>query len=228
MESFNGKNLLLFGDSIMYGSGNGGFGVGEYLVKYLGLKLGKYCVGGARVGYCPDKNWLVEQVRSAVTDKASADIIVFDGFTNDCCKTNGVDCDVPLGEFSADTGCQDIFSVSKSASFSDCFESVAAAFKKYFPSAKYLFVRPHKMGRRGAEEQVLYGERAKAICKKHGIAVADIYEDGGLDTFLPDQRDRHTFDSYNQGRGDCTHPNALCYEERYMPVILSALKNLTE
>lgn len=32
----SGKTVAVFGDSIAYGSGNGGFGVGEYLQKDLG------------------------------------------------------------------------------------------------------------------------------------------------------------------------------------------------
>lgn len=224
MIDLNGKSLLLFGDSIMYGSGNGGFGVGEYLEKYTGVKLKKYCVGGARVGYFPSKNWLIEQVRQAISDGAEADIIVFDGFTNDCCKTDGKHCDVPLGDMPESA--VGIFAAGEEHSFSQCFESVVAAFEKYFPEAESLFVRPHRMGRRGAEEQRLYGERALAICKRHGVAVADIYSESDLDTFLPDMRDRYTSDSYNQGKGDCTHPNAAGYEEKYMPVILSALEKI--
>ena len=37
--SFKNKTVAIFGDSIMYGSGNNGFGVGEYLEKDLGVRL---------------------------------------------------------------------------------------------------------------------------------------------------------------------------------------------
>lgn len=226
MIDFKGKTLLLFGDSIMHGAGNGGYGVGEYLEKELGVVLKKYCVGGARVGYCEGKNWLVEQVKAAIKDGVRADLIIFNGFTNDCWKDDGVNCDVPLGEPLADSEYTDIFSVEKSATFTQCFESIVNAFEKYFGGAPVIFVRPHKMGRRGAEEQKIYGERALEICRQHGIAVADIYEDGAIDTFLPSDRDKYTFDSYGWGRGDCTHPNALCYEQVYIPLILQTIKNL--
>ena len=89
MCDFSGKTLLVLGDSIMYGSGNGGKGVGEYLGERFGFILKKYCVGGARVGYYEGKNWLVEQVRSAILDGISPDYIIFDGFTNDCNMTDG-------------------------------------------------------------------------------------------------------------------------------------------
>lgn len=220
------KNLLIFGDSIMFGSGNGGFGVGEYLEKDLGFKLFKYCVGGARTGYYKGKSWIVEQVRSAVNDGVKPDYIIFNGFTNDCNMTDGKNCDVPLGEIT-DLPPEDIFGISsENTTFSGCFESVVCAFKKYFPQAKLLFVRPHKMGRRGDKVQKEYGERAVQICLKYGVAVADIYKESGLDTFLPEHRDKYTCDSYNWGRGDCTHPNALGYETFYMPLIESALKSL--
>ena len=79
----SGKKVAVFGDSIAYGSGNGGFGVGEYLQKDLGLKPVKYAVGGARVGLRADKNWVVTQVIQAVKDGVLPDYIVIEGFTND-------------------------------------------------------------------------------------------------------------------------------------------------
>ncbi|MDE7330377.1 MAG: SGNH/GDSL hydrolase family protein, partial [Clostridia bacterium] len=119
----------------------------------------------------------------------------------------------------------DIFSLKKeNTTFSNCFENIISAFKKYFPQAKVLFVRPHNMGRRGEEIQKIYGERAVEICKKWGVDVADIYKDSDLNTFLPDHRDLYTADTYNWGRGDSTHPNAKGYREKYMPVIEAAIK----
>lgn len=39
MKNMKNKKVALFGDSIMFGSGNCGFGVGEYLEKDLGVKI---------------------------------------------------------------------------------------------------------------------------------------------------------------------------------------------
>lgn len=227
MNGLKGKTLLVFGDSIMYGSGNGGFGVGEYISERFGMHLKKYCVGGARVGFDRDKNWIVEQIRRAVSDKVKADFIIFDGFTNDCNKTDGNDCDVPLGDYADVKESEDIFSVkSQNTTFTQCFVIIVKALKKYFPQSGILFVRPHKMGRRDAVLQRIYGERAIEICNNFSIAVADIYTESNLDTFDEFQRDNYTFDSYGWGRGDCTHPNALGYEEKYLPVIERELKKI--
>ncbi len=225
MDCLKGKKLLLLGDSIMFGSGNGGFGVGEYLERDFGVKLYKYCVGGARVGYCEGKDWVVAQVRRALSDGVKADLIVFDGFTNDCNIGEGAsECDVPLGEVSETAA--DINSVSEGDTFSACFQSVVFALKKYFSEAKSLFVRPHKMGRRDAVKQAEYGSRAVEICKKAGVSVCDLYAYSGLDTFNAEDRDRYTADTYGWGRGDCTHPNALGYEQKYMPLIKEAILKL--
>ena len=216
--------LAVFGDSIMFGSGNGGIGVGEYLVEKYGFELHKYCIGGARVGFREGKNWIIEQVRKAIDDKVFPDLIIFNGFTNDCNKSDGVNCDVKLGETCEP---KDIFLIEREeANFTLCFISVVAALKKYFPNAKSLFVRPHKMGRREAEAQLIYGERAVSICEQYGIGVADIYRESDLDTFQPDQRDKYTFDSYNWGQGDCTHPNDKCYREKYMPLIFKEIDKI--
>lgn len=225
--NFDGKSVAVFGDSIAYGSGNDGFGVGEYLEKDLNLKLYKFAVGGARVGFRDGKNWVVEQVTAAIKDGVSPDYIVFDGFTNDCYVEEGATApDVPLGEFEAGYAGFDIFKVEKSFTFSRCFEEIIFAFMKYFPKAKLLFFRPHNMGRRDDFLQRQYGERALEICKKWGVAFVDLYSESGLNTFIPEQRDMFTNDSYNWGRGDCTHPNALGYELKYMPLIEAKLKTL--
>lgn len=221
MKSFKGKKLFIFGDSIICGAGNNGYGIGEFLRDHLGFDLVKYGVGGARVGFVEGKNWMVDQVREAVLNDEQPDYVVFNGFTNDCCisDTNTL-CDVPLGEFGDSFENFDIFEVKKEGStFANCFENILHAFKTYFPNAKLLFVRSHKMGRRDAVAQKQYGETAVALCKKWGVSVADIYEESDLDTFLIEHRDKYTADSYHVGHGDCTHPNELCYTEKYMPII---------
>lgn len=225
--NFTGKNLAVFGDSIMYGSGNCGFGVGEYLKKDMGFEITKYCICGARTGYYEGKNWIIEQVRQAIADKIQPDYIIFNGFTNDCYRTDGVNFDVPLGEISKGFDGFDITAVSKeNTTFSNCFENILSAFKSYFPNAKVLFIRPHKMGRREEEAQIIYGERAVALCEKWGITVADIYTESGLDTFIPEHRDLYTNDSYGWGKGDSTHPNTLGYEKFYMPIVEQKIKEL--
>ncbi len=227
MRSFANNNLLVFGDSIINGSGNNNFGIGEYLAKKYGFKLFKYCVGGARTGYNAGKSWIVDQVKTAVSDRLTPGYIVFNGFTNDCNMSDGVNCDVPLGEIANGFDGFDIFAVKKeNTDFSNCFENILHALKTYFPEAKPLFVRPHKMGRRDKTAQAAYGERAVCLCKKWGVEVADIYEESDLDTFKDCDRDKYTSDTYGWGRGDCTHPNARGYEEKYMPIIIKHINSL--
>ncbi|MDE6373475.1 MAG: SGNH/GDSL hydrolase family protein [Clostridia bacterium] len=221
------KTVAVFGDSIAYGSGNNDYGVGEYLSARLNLKLLKYAVGGARVGFCEGKDWVARQVKEAIGAGIRPDYIVFDGFTNDCVISEGATLpDVPLGETSRGYDGFDIFKVTKTDAFSRCFEEIVAAFLKYFPKAKILFFRPHNMGRRDDLLQRQYGERALEICAKWGVAAVDLYSQSGMNTFIPEHRDLFTADTYGWGRGDCTHPNALGYELKYMPLIEAKLKTL--
>ena len=224
---YKDKTLLVFGDSIMNGSGNNEYGVGEYLSAMLGFKLKKYTVGGARVGFVNGKSWEVEQLKKVISDGVQPDYIVFDGFTNDCHIEDKPDePDVPLGEFPVGYNAKPLNEVNKSDDFSTCFDAIICALMKNFPYAKILFVRPHNMGRRDDYLQKQYGARALAICAKWGVPFVDLYSESGLNTFLPEHRDLFTNDSYGWGRGDCTHPNALGYELKYMPLIVAKLKTL--
>lgn len=228
MADLKGKTLLVFGDSIMYGSGNGGFGVGEYLARDYGMSLRKYAIGGARVGYKEGKSWVPEQIIKALEEGADADYIIFDGFTNDCNISEGQSSpDVPLGEIPAGYSQTDVFALERKGSeFSACFQAVIFTLLSRYPRAKVLFVRPHNMGRRDDALQKLYGERAIEICEKWGVPFADLYKESGMNTFIPLHRDLFTFDSYGWGKGDCTHPNAAGYELKYMPLIAAKLLSL--
>lgn len=222
-----GKTVAVFGDSIAFGSGNKGCGVGEFLSADLGMNAVKYAVGGARVGYRSGKNWVIEQVVRAIKDGINPDYIVFDGFTNDCNVSEGATCpDVPLGELQSGYADYDIFKVEKTFTFTRCFEEMIFAFLKYFPKAKPLFFRPHNMGRRDDLLQRQYGERAIEICKKWGVPFVDLYSESGLNTFIPEHRDMFTCDSYGWGRGDCTHPNEQGYRLKYMPLIEAKILTL--
>ncbi len=227
MDKLSQKKVVVFGDSIMYGSGNGGKGVAEYLEEMRKMKCTKYCIGGARVGFQAGKSWIIDQLKKIIDDAPDCDYMIFDGFTNDCNIVEGkIQCDVPLGERGEGKDV-DIYSVnSAKTTFTQCFEVVAKTLKKYFPKAKVLFVRPHKMGRRNAVCQKVYGDRAAEICKEYGIAVADIYNKTALDTFDEGMRDKYTGDTYGWGKGDCTHPSALGYTTFYMPLIISELEKL--
>lgn len=225
--NYEDKTLVIFGDSIMNGNGNNEYGVGEYLSAQLGFKLKKYTVGGARVGYVCGKSWIVEQVKQIIDDGVQPDYIVFDGFTNDCnIKEGATTPDVPLGDFSVGYTPKALNDISRTDDFSTCFDAIVFALLNNFPQAKILFVRPHNMGRRDDRLQKLYGERALAICSKWGVPYVDLYSESGLNTFIPSHRDMFTNDSYGWGRGDCTHPNARGYEQKYMPLIISKIETL--
>lgn len=223
----NNKLVLVLGDSIMFGSGNGGVGVGEYLAGDMGFKVAKYAVGGARVGFRKGKSWLIEQIRQVLKDKITPDLIVFDGFTNDCNISEGaVLPDVPLGDFPQGYTGKDISEITETDDFSTCFDCSIKTLLTAFPKAKLLFIRPHNMGRRDDVLQKQYGERALALCSKWGVPFVDLYSRSGMNTFIPEHRDLFTFDSYGWGRGDCTHPNETGYKLKYMPLIEAAIKEL--
>ena len=226
MNNLENKMVLILGDSIMYGAGNNGKGVGEFLEEICHMKFIKRAINAATIAFWnPEKSWIVDQVREVLRENINPDYIVMDGFTNDCCVLDGT-MDTPrtlLGN--ENPKLIDINDINESNNFSECFISIIQTLRDNYPKAKIVFVRPHNMGRRLDHLQRLYGERAVLLAKKYNLEICDIYNESTLNTFDPIQRKKYTFDRFNDGLGDATHPNELCYREIYMPLIIKHLKN---
>lgn len=202
-----GKTILNFGDSIGAGDGNNGIGYAELLAKKNDMICYDYAVGGATI--TTSTNDILTQIEKAKNDKKTADYILFDGFTNDI--NNGAVKD--LGEIS------DGYSQTKNTNtFSGAFEEICYRLKTYWKGVPVFYVCVHKMSSRDTELQNTYSKRAKVLCKRWSIPIIDVYDCGGLNTYISEHKNTYTNNS------DGTHPNELGYNTFYIPLIEKNLK----
>ena len=93
-----------------------------------------------------------------------------------------------------------------------------------------VYTAVHKLGSRDNDVQEKLRAIELAICRKYGVAVANVYGQTDLDTNDVNKKNDYTFDSLganglpgNNGSG--THPNLKAIEEFYVPVVTEALKD---
>lgn len=201
------KTIINFGDSIGAGDGNNGVGYAELLAKKNDMTCYDYAVGGATI--TTSTNDILTQIEKAKNDKKTADYILFDGFTNDI--NNGAVKE--LGKIS------DGYSQTKDINtFSGAFEEICFRLKSYWKGIPIFYVCVHKMSSRDTELQNTYSTRAKTLCERWSIPVIDIYNEGGLNTYITDYKTLYT------NNADGTHPNELGYNTFYVPLIEKNLK----
>lgn len=212
-----GKKLLVLGDSIMEGNGNGNFGIGDIIASRNSMYLKDVSKGGATVGYMASRDGqqtlIQHQKDMAIASTFEPDYILIDGQTNDIDKASSTPQNdkITLGEV---TGAYDSDFVN--TSFAGGLEIIFRDLKAKYPTAKIVYVRVHHIGSRGLNSQNTYGNVAKSVCEKWGISIADIYNNGTMNTFL---------DEYVQytGNKDKTHPNRLGYDNFYVNIVEKAM-----
>ena len=202
----NGKTVAIFGDSIMYGAGSSGSGVGDILAQKYGMNLEKYCVSGATMGvrtddpsYTVDEvHHIAKQVRNAIAANIAPDIIILDGGTND------IGGNITIGTMS------EVYTQPSSESnFADGFETVAYLLTKNFVGVPIIYMRAHNMSSRSYQNQIDYGELGNKIAEKWGIRTVDMYK--RMNTQLAEYRTVYL--------ADYTHPNAAGYNKYYIPAL---------
>ena len=215
----NGKTLLTFGDSIMAGDGNNGFGIGDFIAEKYSIELHDYSLGGATMGVTGN-NDIYTQITTAINEVDNADIILIDGGTNDIVNIGGnlsIDTDptVPIGSL-----VNSIFSVKDLAdthTFSGAMELGIFSLLEKYPNAIIIYIRVHQMGSRNQNLQIMYGERAIEICKRWGVAYIDLYN--SFESRFPSiMRTEFLFDH--------THPNANGYKKKYLPIIDTKIQSM--
>ena len=203
-----GKHIVGFGDSIVYGAGNNGYGIADIIAENNNMTYENKAVGGATILKRTDNN-IPKQIEEYV---GTPDYIVLDGYINDCTFTDVL---TVLGDISPYYG----------ATFDDStiigqFETMLRDLLTKFHTAKIVYVCVHHMASRDDAKVKVVHEKIISACKKWSIPVVDLYEEGQLNTTITVHKEKYTD---NQ---DSTHPNRLGYDLFYIPKIETKLKTL--
>ena len=207
-----GKIVYSFGDSLLAGHYSK-LGMIHGLVEEYGMIYKRYANNGATINLAGAS--VYAQVQGAST--LCPDFIVFDGLTNDVSNTG---LKYPVGTVS--NGFDEELDTT---TFCGSFEATVKLMKEKYPTARIVFVTPHKMPTRhlGYFKQLV--DIAKEICEKWGVTVADVYYAGTIDTTIDAQRVVYSYNnqSESEGNGNGTHLTGIGYDIFYAPVIARAM-----
>lgn len=208
------KTLIGFGDSIMYGKGTDGYTLAQQIGDKHSMNVYDFSQSGATVT-CYDRKkedirWnILEQIKEGIAAVDYTDFIIMNGGTNDIVANKS-------DEFGVIT--EDFNSTRDVTTFCGALEECFSLLKNSYPNAVIVYVRSHNMKRRSYEKQLIYGEEAKKICQKWGIACADVFSDTDYNTFLEKYR-QYTDVTSIYPNGDMVHPTKEGYELFYIPLI---------
>ena len=216
-----GKVVLNLGDSIAAGDGNNYKGYAHLIAEKNNCILHSYAKGGATIGNRESVSGnlnILHQVASALSDGVQPDYIFLNGGTNDI-SGNAVE----LGTITEDGNYS--VTTADTSTFCGALETIFSQLRNAYPSAKIVYIRVHKMNTRDIAKQIEYGDKAAEICNKWSIPVADIFNKGQLNTFLPCMF-QYTNPTEAAPHGDRTHPNQEGYLNFYLPVIENLIDSI--
>ena len=213
-NSIIGKKFLLLGDSIMHGAGNSNYGVGDILTEKFQMPFWDYCQSGALVEYMDGQTAtpVYQQIQNAISANREPDFIIMDGLSNDIAHGT-------LGTMSTDFD----YATHGYNDFSSALEYCFGLLKDNYPAIPVLYVIPHSSAARVYATELSFGNRAREICQKWSIPIADVYRDGNMNGRIEEQKKLFTpYPDETSG----THPNRAGYDYAYMPLIESWLTNI--
>ena len=210
-----GKRLLSFGDSIMFGVGNGCCGISDMIAEKYGMTDEDYSYPRATIGVNGENSHVADQVREAALLGESADLILLNGGTNDMLH-------VELGKMGQDF---ELTSFDETT-FIGGMETSLALIRKFWGDVPVLYVRAHNMDVCDDETERLYGEYALKVAEKWSIYTADIYEDTDFNSENETIRDRYTYYKEQILRSDSIHPTASGYAKYYLPLVCAKVSEI--
>jgi lysophospholipase L1-like esterase len=168
-SQWQGKKLLSFGDSIMYGAGASGHGPSVQFAQKYGMSLTDYSRSGAfmtsrRVSR--STLLIIHQVERAIQEGAKGDLIILQGGCND------IYAGMTLGEVETD-GIVGFDSATYAGAVEYCVTKLRAA----YPDAVIMLLRPHNIGVLSQKRQQEVGEVLRQTCEKWGLIYADVFGD---------------------------------------------------
>ena len=211
-----GKSVLSFGDSIMYGTGNGGEGISDMIAIKYGMSCTDYAVPGATFGESSGRGHIPDQIRKAYSQGRTADIILINGGTNDMNHT-------AFGNIT------DGYDMSKTSEkpYTEAFERSLWMLGTYWRYVPVIYIRAHNMELGEDANERRYGERAMEIAEKWSINAIDLYNDSGMNTEDKAICSRYSYLNPSTGMTcDSIHPNAIGYAKFYLSPVAQTMDEI--
>ena len=207
-----GKTLINFGDSIADGVSADYKGYAHRIAENNNMVLYDYANGGATIKVKEDsENNILNQVINA--ESVNVDYVLFNGYTNDCKTVSNSTNEEYLGEITE--GYDNSFNEN---TFCGAFEKILKTLHEKYIGAKIIYVGTHINYSRDLNSQRIFNDLAIKICKKWGIPVVNMFEEGGLNSFIGVHEELYI--------NDGSHPNALGYDKYYVPIVESKMKSV--
>ena len=201
------------------------------------------------------KSHIANQIRTAVREKQTADLILMNGGDNDEYFPT-----IPYSSVSGkrivyDWGYSepDWFSVAahreyhkqhpeyfhykdgkvsveytNETSFVDGVKTTFELVKEYYPDAPVIYVRSHQINYGNLLRQRIYQEKILSLADSYRIATVDLFNSSVLDGFNKLQAEKYCYDIKNGKSNNAgIHPNALGYSIGYLPYIEKKLLELS-
>ena len=213
-DALYGKTVYSFGDSLIDGTAAEGNGMLYGIVSEYGLNYTEYAFRGSAINIHNADQTKVVYNQLTAADSGTPDYIIFNGLTTDVSNiTESSEIRLNMGTIS------DGFDAElDTTTFCGSFETILRLMKEKYPTAKIIYVTPHKMATKKAEGMRMLVETAIQICEKWGITVADVYHRSGLDLSDADMKSMYSADG--------CHLNKLGYDTFYVPVIIEKMVEL--
>lgn len=206
---YKGKTLLCFGDSIMYGQGNSGFGYGRLIAEKLGMTYKGYAANGATFSTSYNgRKHIVDQVNAAHAANVKADVILLNGGTND------------MGLVAKNYGAERFDSTRPADSnFAKGFVSTMKLLGQFWSGTPVIYIRDHNMAYCADSLERSMGSYGISIAKYYKAQTIDFYTSSSLNAENLAVRSRYTMHKEGFVNGDSIHPNGLCYATYHLPLI---------
>ncbi|MBM6699958.1 SGNH/GDSL hydrolase family protein [Bifidobacterium pullorum subsp. saeculare] len=232
-----GALMYAFGDGIVAGHAYPQASFATVVAEREGMRLERFAVNGATICDTPLRRphlsgMVLRQIEGVPAGAPAPDLVLFDGGTNDGWLLFRGELDVhgdPVPGAHHDA-----------AEYAACFERTIGAIRRRWPQAVIVYVAVARMTSPDRAIQDELHRIAMDQCARHGVTVANVYEDADLDTAREADRLAWSFDDlgsdglpaterttlvpYDGARPSGTHPNLPAVERFYAPVVIRALR----
>lgn len=208
-----GKKIIYDGDSICFGSINGG-GYAKIIADKVNGTYENHAEGGATlVASSDDVHSIVENLKNLPKD---GDLYCFEGGLNDVWKN------MPLGTYNM----LDFTGKVDETTICGALETIFRYALNNFVGKPVCFVIPHKVNNISYIDYKNFHDCAVAICNKYSIPYYDAFNERGLNGWNEVQKENFFKWDEKYQQYDGIHPNEEGYKKYYVPQLIALFEKI--